>query len=72
MGSEVPEWPPSGLTLCSALARGGGDAAATAGSSRSIFNFLSLSRAQGSGPLVLGIGFQASPSGLMAQVIQPG
>lgn len=45
---------------------------ATTGSSRSIFNFLSLSRAQGSGPLALGIGFQASPSGLMAQVIQPG
>lgn len=27
MRSEVPEWPPSGLTLCSPLARGGGDAA---------------------------------------------
>lgn len=54
-GSEVPEWLPSGLALCSPLARGWGRCCPRRQrSSRSIFNFLSLSRAQGSGPLALG------------------
>lgn len=55
-GSEFPEWLPSGLALCSPLAKGWGRCCPRRQrSNRSIFNFLSLSCAQGSGPLALGL-----------------
>lgn len=55
-GSEFPEWLPSGLALCSPLARGLGRCCPRRQrSNRSIFNFLSLSCAQGSRPLALGL-----------------